>query len=60
MEKGAKFPFALSSRRVELVIQLASRRIDKDPLPEAVQFCRRVLRKRLIALVTDAMLEVGY
>lgn len=60
LEKGAKFPYALSKRRVELAIQLANRRIDSDPPPEAVQHCRRMVRRRLIALVTDAMLEVGY
>jgi len=60
LERRARFPFALNDKRVALAMEMASERITNTPRPEAVESSERMLRRRLIALVAEAMIRVGY
>lgn len=60
LERRPRFPFALNEKRVAYAMELASRRIANQPRPEALESNERMLRRRLIALVAEAMIRVGY
>lgn len=60
LERRGGFPFALNEERVTFAMELASQKSGGGAAPEAVQSSERMLRRRLIALVAEAMIRVGY
>ncbi|HWV37193.1 MAG TPA: hypothetical protein VN033_01830 [Vulgatibacter sp.] len=60
LERRSRFPFALNEKRVAHAMELASRQLGSVPCAEAVASSERMMRRRLIALVAEAMIRVGY
>lgn len=60
LKRAGALPFAIDDRRVAVVVELAARRSGRKPSEEARQTTRRALRRRLISLVAEAMVHVGY
>ncbi len=60
LERQPGFPFALDDRRVSLAMELATRRLRVEPPADVIDASRRIVRRRLIALVAEAMIGVGY
>lgn len=60
LERRSRFPFALNEKRVAHAIELALERVCNQPRPEAIESNERMIRRRLIALVAEAMIRVGY
>ncbi|WP_157370666.1 hypothetical protein [Vulgatibacter incomptus] len=59
LEKTGAFPFALSEQRCAVVIEVARRRSGASRSQRA-DASLRMVRRRLIALVAEAMVRVGY
>lgn len=60
LQKEKAFPYKLCERRLALVLRIASRRVGGRPGAATRQVSKRALRRRLIALVAEAMVHVGY
>lgn len=60
LERRGGFPFALNDERVSLAMDLASQKCGVEPAAEVIRSSERMLRRRLIALVAEAMIRVGY
>lgn len=60
LKRAGALPFAIDDRRVGVVVELACRRLSHAPVDSARQSTRRAVRRRLIALVAEAMVHVGF
>jgi len=60
LKRAGALPFAIDDRRVAVAVELASRRIGRRPLDEARESSHRAVRRRLISLVAEAMVHVGF
>ena len=55
--------FSLEKSKVELVVKTAAAkttRNGREVHPKALEYCRKEIRRELIARVTQAMMRVGY
>ena len=60
LKRAGTLPFAIDDRRVGVVVELAVRRLGTRPPESARTSTRRAVRRRLIALVAEAMVQVGF
>lgn len=59
LKNGGRVPFTLDPRRVRLAVELAARRCERPPVDEAREAANARARKRLIAELAQAMVQVG-
>jgi len=59
LENGGRVPFTIDARRVRLAVELAARRCTTPPLEAAREAAYLRARKRLIAELAQAMVQVG-
>jgi len=60
LRPGARVLPALDDARVREVVAFAIERIEREPVPSAVEACYRAIRRRLIAGLAEAMVFAGY
>lgn len=60
LRPGAGITLALDEERIRDVVRYASERMDRLPVPSAVEACYRAIRRRLIAGLAEAMVFAGY
>jgi hypothetical protein len=60
LKRAGALPFAIDDRRVAVAVELAARRIGRRPVEDARESCHRAVRRRLISLVAEAMVHVGF
>ncbi len=59
LKNGGRVPFTLDPRRVRLAVALAARRCEAVPVEQAREAAYVRARKRLIAELAQAMVQVG-
>lgn len=59
LKRAGALPFAIDDRRVEVAVELAARRLGNRCTDGARESTRRAVRRRLISLVAEAMVQVG-
>lgn len=59
LKNGGRVPFTIDPRRVRLAVELAARRCATPPVDEAREAAYVRARKRLIAELAQAMVQVG-
>ena len=60
LKRAGALPFATDERRVGGAGELACRRLSHAPVDSARAGARRAVRRRVIALVAEAMVQVGF
>lgn len=60
LRREGALPFALDARRIRMAVEVAARRIGRQPLPEARESCYRAVRRKLIDQLARAMVGVGF
>ncbi|WP_373047340.1 hypothetical protein [Vulgatibacter sp.] len=60
LKRAGSLPFAIDDKRVAVAVELAARRSGRRPVPEARESSHRAVRRRLISLVAEAMVHVGF
>jgi len=60
LKRAGSLPFAIDDRRVAVAVELAARRMGRRPHVAARESSHRAVRRRLISLVAEAMVHVGF
>lgn len=60
LRREGALPFALDARRIRMAVEVAVRRIGRQPVPEAREACYRAVRRKLIDRLAQAMVGVGF
>ncbi len=60
LRREGSLPFALDARRIRMAVEVASRKVGRQPVPAAREACYRAVRRKLIARLAQAMVGVGF